>query len=373
MSYSNYEDQIINTVKKVMPAVVSIVVGKTYDEIVKERPYELMAPHGDHLDLPPPEEDLPHTPSGKVRIGGGSGFIIDSSGLILTNKHVVEGEGGKIATKCFIGFTFDPDADPTFSDIAVPSAVAKDEDVAVLKIINPSQSSYNWVDISQSSINNSKFGGKVKVVGYPAIGGANMTYSSGDFSGFGSQKEGLGNYIKTTAVIEHGNSGGGSYIGNGIFVGIPTFVRKGTLNSLGFLLSINKINKWLTATSAPTKTVQSTSVANLNLVAYLENISDLIPPDLSQAKIIVNKKQLNRPKFTISGVEDNDSEVAGYYYYFGTNALSNPLAKGKFSRLSAFTAPTIKTSGTYYFIFVVKDKSGNISESLSKTYSYKKK
>jgi len=73
----DHEDKIISIVEKAMPAVVSIMVGKEYETLLREKPYELMVPHGDHLDLPLPEEELPHTPGGKVRVGGGSGFIID--------------------------------------------------------------------------------------------------------------------------------------------------------------------------------------------------------------------------------------------------------------------------------------------------------
>ena len=85
----SYEEQIIKTVQTVMPAVASIIVGKEYHELLRERPHELMVPHGNHIDPPPPEDELPHTKGGKVRIGGGSGFVVDSEGLILTNKHVV--------------------------------------------------------------------------------------------------------------------------------------------------------------------------------------------------------------------------------------------------------------------------------------------
>ena len=65
MTTTIYEERIIETVKKVMPATVSIVVGKDYETLLRERPYELMIPHGDHVDLPPPEEELPHTPAAR--------------------------------------------------------------------------------------------------------------------------------------------------------------------------------------------------------------------------------------------------------------------------------------------------------------------
>ena len=61
MPYKSYEEGIITTVGKVMPAVVSIMVGKDYETLLQERPYELMVPHGDHIDFPPAEEELPHT------------------------------------------------------------------------------------------------------------------------------------------------------------------------------------------------------------------------------------------------------------------------------------------------------------------------
>src|SRR3989344_6003364 len=119
-----HEEQTISVVKKVMPAVVSIVVGKDYEELLRERPYELMVPHGDHIDPPPPEEALPHTKGGKVRVGGGTGFLVDPSGLIVTNKHVVH----------------DPHAEYLITTVSEDTYAAKVlardplNDVAILKI-----------------------------------------------------------------------------------------------------------------------------------------------------------------------------------------------------------------------------------------------
>jgi hypothetical protein len=54
-----------------------------------------------------------------------------------------------------------------------------------------------------------------------------------------------GSYLKTTAIIEHGNSGGGAYLNDGTFIGMPSAVIKGELNALGYILSIGTINSWL--------------------------------------------------------------------------------------------------------------------------------
>lgn len=166
----------------------------------------------------------------------GSGTIIDSSGTILTNKHVIDGTPG-----CWVGFIDDYDDEPYFGDrqIADIYKVSSDADVAVLKLRNPNNKILIAVNISQGNSSNIKLGEILTTYGYPAKFGTKITYTSGDFSGVD------GDYLKTTAIIEHGNSGGGAYLKNGTFIGIPTAVIKGSLNSMGYLLSVNKVNSWL--------------------------------------------------------------------------------------------------------------------------------
>lgn len=166
----------------------------------------------------------------------GSGTVIDSKGTILTNKHVIDGTAG-----CWVGFIDDYDDEPYFGDrqIADIYKISSDADVAVLKLRNPSNKTLTSINISQSNSGSINLGETLTTYGYPAKFGTKITYTSGDFSGVD------GDYLKTTAIIEHGNSGGGAYLKNGTFIGIPTAVIKGSLNSMGYLLSVNKVNGWL--------------------------------------------------------------------------------------------------------------------------------
>src|SRR3989344_9085846 len=79
---------IIEVIRKTMPAVVSVVISKSIKaleaEIAKEAPNVL--PLGNEKMEIPKEAIDAH---GMVKIGGGSGFIVDKSGIILTNKHVI--------------------------------------------------------------------------------------------------------------------------------------------------------------------------------------------------------------------------------------------------------------------------------------------
>lgn len=178
----------------------------------------------------------------------GSGTIIDPKGIILTNKHVVTDEKGGIISTCFIGFTESINQEPNFGTQTNPNlaevkyfTTTQDMDAAILYLSNPIKKIYTYINIWDSNSDNLKFGDKLEVIGFPSIGGSTITYTSGDFSGFGSQADGTKNYIKTTAILEHGNSGGSAYNLNGQFVGIPTMVVTGTLNSISYVLSVNGI------------------------------------------------------------------------------------------------------------------------------------
>ena len=213
----------------------------------------------------------------------GSGTIIDPKGIILTNRHVVEGAYMNI---CFIGFIESISQEPNFGtsgnyNLAEVKyqTVSNDMDAAILYLDNPTNKIYPYINIWDSNSDALQFGDKIEVIGFPSIGGSTITYTSGDFSGFGSVTYGTQNYIKATVFINHGNSGGAAYNSKGEFIGIPTFVIQDITN-INYILSVNSIKDWLNTyfgdnyidiIEKQTPTIQNTPTIQ----------SDITPPDVS--------------------------------------------------------------------------------------------
>lgn len=80
----------------------------------------------------------------------------------------------------------------------------------------------------------------VSGIGIPALGStAKFTATEGIIS---EKISSSGYYFNTSAKIESGNSGGGAFLKNsGCLAGVPTFVRRGELESLGRILNTNKL------------------------------------------------------------------------------------------------------------------------------------
>ena len=160
----------------------------------------------------------------------GSGVIIDSSGLILTNSHVVFGrqvltvtldDGTTLAAK-FVG------ADPIF-------------DVALIKIPPPSQGTLPVAKLGDSS--SLLVGEEVYVIGNPL--GLDQTLSRGIVSAVNRTLPGAAwsltePMIQTDASINPGNSGGPMVDPCGLVVGITTAILPDAQN-IGFAVPINLI------------------------------------------------------------------------------------------------------------------------------------
>ena len=156
----------------------------------------------------------------------GSGFIIDKTGYIITNNHVID-NAEKIMVILFDDTSFEA------------KVVGKDPktDVALLKI-DPKETKLKAVKFGDSNM--LRVGDWVMAIGNPfGFGG---TVTAGIVSARGRNLSGsYDDYIQTDASINRGNSGGPLFDMNGNVVGINTaiFSQSGGSVGIGFAVSSN--------------------------------------------------------------------------------------------------------------------------------------
>jgi serine protease Do len=169
----------------------------------------------------------------------GSGTIISSMGMILTNAHVAspasQGEPDIEPDALVIGLVVQEDKPPVFSYIAKVKAVDGFLDLAVIQIsstldgTNVDPNSLNLPFVKLGNSDDLHVGDPIDVIGFPVIGGETITFTTGNVSGF-TQEAGLGDraWIKTDAAISGGNSGGLGASAAGFIIGVPTKLGSGT-------------------------------------------------------------------------------------------------------------------------------------------------
>ncbi len=231
-------EEIPKIVKKVMPAVVSIIISKSLEELEKELPLEMFPffPFG-VPELRIPEEKIDSR--GMVQIGGGSGFIIDSDGIILTNKHVIGDPAAEYAI-------ITSDNKKYKAQILARDPV---DDVAIIKIDAKDLPAVELGDSSKVEL-----GQTVIAIGN-ALGIFQNTVSVGVISGLSraiaakadpqSPIQELRGLIQTDAAINPGNSGGPLVGLSGKAIGINAAIVFGAQN-IGFAIPINAAERDLT-------------------------------------------------------------------------------------------------------------------------------
>lgn len=164
----------------------------------------------------------------------GSGTIITSDGLILTNAHVVLSDRFYTVKDLVVFMTEAQDAPPVatyYADILQADAKL---DLAVIRIssnmdgTSVDNASLNLPYVTLGDANALQLGDPLVILGYPGIGGDTITLTRGEVSGFTAEEPyGKRAYIKTSATIAGGNSGGLAANQIGEIIGIPTQVGSG--------------------------------------------------------------------------------------------------------------------------------------------------
>jgi hypothetical protein len=193
--------------------------------------------------------------SGEEEISGGSGTIISTDGIVITNSHVIPQDEEYILTPeegCLVILpnleTGQPEEMYWANPVVYPG-LSDEYDLAYLEIydvfidedgeiwgeyprIFPSifAEEHEYDEVCQ--LKTSKLGDPVRIFGYPLTsGGYYLTITDGIISSFSD--EGL---ILTSAKIDEGNSGGLAIDQKGCMVGIPVAISEGTYENLGVII-----------------------------------------------------------------------------------------------------------------------------------------
>ena len=224
------EEQIIGIVDAASPAVVSIVITK--EVLVSDR-YGTSDTSPDFFNFFFSDEselsrDGDTLRTQKERIGAGSGFLVSSDGLVVTNRHVVDEPGAQYEVVT---------SDGTRYEAAV---LARDTalDIALLKIEGGSFSYLTFgnsdeIKVGQTVIAIGNALGEFRnTTSVGVVSGLSRNVVAGDTSG---RPEYLDSVIQTDAAINLGNSGGPLLDLSGAVVGVNVAVAEGSEN-IGFAL-----------------------------------------------------------------------------------------------------------------------------------------
>jgi serine protease Do len=178
----------------------------------------------------------------------GTGIIISSKGIIVTNRHVVPTGTTSVSVTLSDG--------TELKDVTVVGRTSETDslDVAFLKINDAKDHKLVPAAIGDSSM--VQVGDNVVAIGN-ALGQFQNSVTSGIVSGYGrsiqasdsaysSSGENLADLIQTDAAINSGNSGGPLVNLNGQVIGINTAVAGGSAQNIGFSIPINDLKGLIT-------------------------------------------------------------------------------------------------------------------------------
>ena len=215
------------------------------------------------------------------RMGLGSGVIVDSDGILLTNNHVVD-EADNIKVRLMDGREFE----------GTVKGTDPQTDLAVVTI-----NTENLPPIQLGNSDQIRVGEMVLAIGSPLNPQLEHTVTSGIISAKGRSGVGLSqyeDYIQTDAAINPGNSGGALVDLRGNLIGINSAIasQSGGFQGIGFAIPVNLARKVME------DIINNGKVIRGWLGVYIQNITPELAKalDLKSTKgVLVSKVQKDSP------------------------------------------------------------------------------
>ena len=217
-------------VKETAPAVVNVYAARAVPQ--RRSPFA-NDPFFSQFFGQPQEQGRP-----RMEASLGSGVIVDKTGLVVTNNHVVE-NADEVKVSLSDGREFD-------TKVLLKDAKV---DLAVLQI----QSDEAFATLPLADSDKLETGDLVLAIGNPF--GIGQTVTNGIVSALARNHIGVddfGFFIQTDAAINPGNSGGALIDMKGRLVGVNTaiFSRSGGSNGIGFAIPSNLVASFVRSAKA---------------------------------------------------------------------------------------------------------------------------
>lgn len=224
---------LVDIIEQSSPSVVSVVATKDVQTVRRFGGSPFFFFFQD-----PFEVDRDEGATERRQVGSGTGFFVDESGLIVTNRHVVSDEEADYTVLLDGGREYE----------AVVLARDPVQDIAVLRIEAEDGETFPSLDFGDSDT--LRVGQTVVAIGN-SLGEFSNSVSRGIVSGLGrsvtagtgyGDTETLSDIIQTDAAINPGNSGGPLLDLAGSVIGINVAVAQGAEN-VGFAIPVNQIRR----------------------------------------------------------------------------------------------------------------------------------
>ncbi len=203
-----------------------------------------------------------------MREGSGSGSVLDTSGMIVTNQHVIDG-AKEISVSLFNGLSYP----------AVLVGQDPDTDIAVLKIDAPED---QLIPLSWGTSQSLRVGQKIYAIGNPF--GLERTMSTGMISSLNRQipsraRRTMRALIQIDADLNQGNSGGPLLNTRGQLIGMATAIMSssGDSSGVGFAIPVSTLERIVPQLISHGRIIRPT----IGITRVYENDSGLLIVDVA--------------------------------------------------------------------------------------------